>query len=67
MGQKLGFLQTSPPEEGAFDEFSGTQRALIKNEEFRDLTPAEKECIKHLMEIMAKTGSDFTDTFRVLC
>ena len=29
MGQKLGFLLTSPPEEGTCDGFSGIKRHLV--------------------------------------
>lgn len=33
---------------------------------FRMLTRAELACTEKLVEVMAATGSDFTDTFRIL-
>lgn len=33
---------------------------------FRKLTKEELACIETLVEVMAATGSDFTDTFRIL-
>lgn len=67
MGQKLGFLLTSPPDPSVCDGFSGTKKNLVNEEpEARKLTYKEEECIKSLFETMAKSGADFTDAFRIL-
>lgn len=34
--------------------------------ESRELSALEKECIDKLLTTMSLTGSDFTDTFRIL-
>ena len=39
---------------------------MAENKEARDITEAEKKVIESLISTMAKTGSDFTDTFRIL-
>lgn len=67
MGQKLGFLLTQPPADGTFDQFSGTSKKLVEEGAgSRELTGDEQKCIDELFETMAKTASDFTDTFRIL-
>ena len=63
MAQKLGFFLTKP----ATSQKQGTYANLIdESEEPRELTEEEKECITSLTEVMEKTGSDFTDTYRNL-
>ena len=65
MAQKLGFLITKPST--SQDDYSGSARNLIdKDQQFRDITAKEKWCIQSLTETMQQSGSDFTDTFRVL-
>ena len=67
MGQKLGFLITKPPKSGQSDGFSGVKKVLFdETEEIRELSAAEIDCIASLLGAMTQTGSDFTDTFRVL-
>jgi uncharacterized protein YdiU (UPF0061 family) len=66
MGQKLGFLITSPPTAEQVRENCGTRQPLIGREDFRELTTQEVDCVDLLFETMAKTGADFTDTFRLV-
>lgn len=64
MGQKLGFLLTKPPTDA--DQQSPYAKTLVGEADFRELSTEEKDCITELFELMAQTGSDFTDTFRIL-
>ena len=65
MGQKVGFLITEAPSQDV--KQSGLFRVNVDPEQkFRDLSKAEKKCIDQLSEVMTKTYSDFTDTFRLL-
>lgn len=66
MGQRLGFILTKPPTPEQLAMESGTRKTLVSDEIPRELTPAEKEFIDDMFVAMQKTGSDFTDTFRVL-
>lgn len=63
MGQKLGFILTKPVQDSS--DF-GTRKILIEDEEFRDLSQKEKDCITFLFKTMESTGSDFTEAFRIL-
>lgn len=66
MGQRLGFILTKQPTPEQLAMESGTRKTLVSDEIPRELTPAEKEFIDDMFVAMQKTGSDFTDTFRVL-
>ena len=64
MAQKLGFLITDKPQ-APIDV--GTHLLRVDpSQEFRQLTENELETIESLLETMAKTGSDWTDTFRLM-
>ena len=65
MAQRLGILLTREPEGGPID--LGTRLLRVDpTQEFRELLAAEKEVIEELYDVMAETGADFNDTFRVL-
>jgi uncharacterized protein YdiU (UPF0061 family) len=64
MGQKLGFLVTKPSSDA--DQQSPYAKTLVADADFRELSTQEKDCITELFELMTQTGSDFTDTFRIL-
>lgn len=65
MAQRLGLLLTRAPEGGNID--LGTKLLRIDpTQEFRALMSAENEIIDELYTLMAETGVDFNDTFRVL-
>lgn len=61
----MGFLITKPSQNP--QDFTGTSKNLIDvDQEFREVSAKEKWLIQSLFEAMQKTGSDFTDTFRIL-
>lgn len=66
MGQKIGLILTKPPTPEQLAKESGTRKNLISDETPRELSQVEKELIDEMLQTMQKTGSDFTDTFRVL-
>lgn len=68
LAQKVGFFITQPPSlDGKAGVDLGTHLLRIDpHQTFRKLTTEEEECIEKLVEAMIATGSDFTDTFRIL-
>lgn len=67
MAQKLGFLLTQAPETESTKLDLGVRLLRINpQQEFRDLSRKEIECIEALMDTMTQTAADFTDAFRLL-
>lgn len=66
MAQRLGLIVTKPPTAEELSKESGTRKTLIANETPRELRQEEKELIENFILTLQKTGSDYTDTFRVL-
>lgn len=68
MASKLGIFITEPVEASGADHVDlGTHKILINpNQKYRILTKKEFDCIQSLINTMSETGSDFTDTFRIL-
>lgn len=68
MAQKLGIFITEPVQVGDTNHIDLGTHKLVTNpkQQFRILTKRELDCIQGLTNTMAETGSDFTDTFRIL-
>lgn len=66
MAQRLGIVQTKAPTQLEISKQTGTRKVLIAQEEMRPLSDKEIECINQLIFALQQTGSDLTDTFRIL-
>lgn len=59
-------MLTKPPSEKELAKQSGTRKTLIAEQEMRELTKEESGCVDQFVSAMQQTGSDMTDTYRVL-